>query len=70
MKEATGDMTMTIVVIVGIVAVLTLGSTVIWPAIRDKIINNTNKITEPDLTKINPGNGTSYYIEQENIFYI
>lgn len=44
MKEATGDMTMTIVVIVGIVAVLTLGTTVIWPAIRNKITNETNNI--------------------------
>lgn len=44
MKEATGDMTMTIVVIVGIVAVLTLGTTVIWPAIKNKIINETEKI--------------------------
>lgn len=39
MKEATGDMTMTIVVIVGIVAVLTLGTTVIWPMINGKIQN-------------------------------
>ena len=44
MKEATGDMTMTIVVIVGIVAVLTLGTTVIWPAIKNKITNETNNI--------------------------
>jgi len=44
MKEATGDMTMTIVVIVGVVAVLTLGTTVIWPAIKNKISNETNNI--------------------------
>lgn len=44
MKEATGDMTMTIVVIIGIVAVLTLGTTVIWPAIKNKIMDETNSI--------------------------
>ena len=44
MKEATGDMTMTIVVIVGIVAVLTLGTTVIWPAISEKIQGEMNGI--------------------------
>ena len=44
MKEATGDMTMTIVVIVGIVAVLGLASVVIWPTIRNKIVNETDSI--------------------------
>lgn len=44
MKEATGDMTMTIVVIVGIVAVLTIATTFIWPAIKNKIKDETKKI--------------------------
>jgi len=46
MKEATGDMTMTIVVIVSIIAVLTLGTTVIWPAISEKIQGNIDDIEE------------------------
>ena len=45
MKEATGDMTMTIVVIVGIIAVLALGTTVIWPLINNKIQNEVNNIS-------------------------
>ncbi len=44
MKEATGDMTMTIVVIVGIIAVLALGTTVIWPLINNKIQKEVNNI--------------------------
>lgn len=52
MKEATGDMTMTIVVIVGIVAVLTLGTTVIWPAIKNKILDETNGIDTNNHGKI------------------
>ena len=49
MKEATGDMTMTIVVIVGIIAVLTLGATVIWPTISEKITEETDKINSDDV---------------------
>ena len=45
MKEATGDMTMTIVVIVGIIAVLALGTGVIWPIINNKIQNEVNNIS-------------------------
>jgi len=56
MKEATGDMTMTIVVIVGIVAVLTLGTTVIWPAISEKIQGEVDGITTENHT-IQQNNG-------------
>ena len=45
MKEATGDMTMTIVVIVGIIAVLALGTGVIWPIINNKIQNEVGNIS-------------------------
>lgn len=45
MKEATGDMTMTIVVIVGIIAVLALGTGVIWPIINNKIQNEVDNIS-------------------------
>ena len=59
MKEATGDMTMTIVVIVGIVAVLAIASKFIWPNIKNKINNETNNIdTGPALNNIN---GYSYF---------
>ena len=44
MKEATGDMTMTIVVIVGVVAVLAIASTFIWPTIKNTIVNKTQNI--------------------------
>lgn len=44
MKEASGDMTMTVVVIIGIVAVLAFASTVIWPAIQDKITGEVDKV--------------------------
>lgn len=44
MKEATGDMTMTIVVIVGVVAVLALARP-IWNIISNRITNEvTNNI--------------------------
>lgn len=52
MKEATGDMTMTIVVIVGIIAVLALGTTVIWPLINNKIQNEVNNIGVTNITYI------------------
>lgn len=44
MKEATGDMTMTIVVIVGIIFVLALAKP-IWNIIGNKIKNTTNGIS-------------------------
>ena len=44
MKEASGDMVMTVIVIAGAIFVLFIGKTVIWPAIQGKIINETNKI--------------------------
>lgn len=43
MKEATGDMTMTIVVIVGIIAVLALGR-VIWGIIGDRLTSEVEEI--------------------------
>ena len=43
MKEATGDMTMTVVVIVGIVAVLGLARPV-WNSIKNKINKQVNTI--------------------------
>lgn len=56
MKEATGDMTMTIVVIVGIIAVLALGTGVIWPIINGKIQKEVNNIS----TENSQINGAGY----------
>ncbi len=54
MKEATGDMTMTIVVIVGIIAVLALGTTVIWPIINRRIQNQISDIDVVPITYVVP----------------
>lgn len=48
MKEATGEMTTTIIVILGLAAVLVLGTTVVWPAIERVIEQKTTEITETD----------------------
>ncbi len=45
MKEATGDMTMTIVVIVGIIAVLAIGK-MLWDGpLKNRIIGEVNNIS-------------------------
>ena len=46
MKEATGDMTMTIVVIVSVIFILGIAPT-IWNAIKDTIIEKTEEIDTP-----------------------
>lgn len=45
MKEATGDMTMTIVVIVGVIAVLAIGKA-IWDVVGGKIQDDIDTIDE------------------------
>lgn len=45
MDKATGEMTSTVIVIVGLAAVFTLLSTVVWPKIRDKIKSGTNNMS-------------------------
>ena len=44
MKEATGDMTMTVVVIVGVVFVLALAKPV-WNTIKNKVVGQVNNIS-------------------------
>ena len=46
MKEATGEMTTTIIVIIGLVAVLALGTTFVWPKIKNQVLNKTNTIID------------------------
>ena len=48
MKEATGDMTMTVVVIVSVVAILAIGK-MIWPKIQQKIEGSVNNISYVEL---------------------
>ncbi len=46
MKEATGDMTMTIVVIVGVIAVLGIGKYIWDNVLKQRIIDDVDKINE------------------------
>lgn len=59
MKEATGDMTMTIVVIVGIIAVLALGTTVVWPLINRRIQNQITGIDVSEISYVVPADSAS-----------
>lgn len=47
MKEATGEMTTTVIVIIGLVGVLALG-TFLWSQISNTIEDSANNITEED----------------------
>mgnify|MGYP004553952425 CR=1 FL=1 len=41
MKEATGELNMTVITVVAIAAVAALFYTLVWPAIQKAIVNNT-----------------------------
>ena len=41
MKEATGELSVTVITVVAIAAVATLFYTLVWPAIQRSIVNNT-----------------------------
>jgi len=41
MKEATGELNMTVITVVAIAAVATLFYTLVWPTIQKSIVNNT-----------------------------
>ena len=41
MKEATGELSVTVITVVAIAAVATLFYTLVWPAIQKSIVNNT-----------------------------
>ena len=41
MKEATGELNMTVITVIAIAAVAALFYTLVWPAIQTAIVNNT-----------------------------
>lgn len=41
MKEATGELNMTVITVVAIAAIAALFYTLVWPAIQRSIVNNT-----------------------------
>ena len=43
MKEATGDMTMTVIVVIGAIAILALARP-IWNLIKEKIVGEVNNV--------------------------
>ena len=59
MKDTTGEMLTTIIVIIGLVAVMGLFSSFIWPTIRNTIKDKTNSINNTNLT--------TYIVENYNI---
>ena len=42
MKEATGELNMTVVTVIAIAAIATIFATLVWPAIKRNIEKNTN----------------------------
>lgn len=61
MKEATGDMSMTVIVIIGVVALLVFARTVVWPAIQTRITD------EMDFDKGKNNNAYVEVVEDYNI---
>lgn len=49
MKEATGELNMTIIVIIAAGAILLFLSQVLWPEIRDDIMERWNKTKDTDM---------------------
>ncbi len=45
MKEATGELNMTLITVVAIAAIAALFYTLIWPMIRVSLVNNTCEAT-------------------------
>ena len=62
MKEATGELNMTVIVVIAIAAVAALFYAFIWPAIQKSLVNNTCKTYGENYeavssTKVDTGNG-------------
>ena len=51
MKEATGEMTTTIIVIIGLVGVLAIGTGLLWPKIREAVENRSDEIIDDSQTQ-------------------
>ena len=50
MKAATGELNLTLITVVAIGALLALFTTVLWPAIKTRIINSSNEISDVDIS--------------------
>ena len=46
MKAATGELNLTLITVVALAAVLALFTGVLWPQIKEKLINSNNEFTE------------------------
>lgn len=68
MKEATGDMTMTIVVIVGAIAILAIAPR-IWDVIAGKINEEVGNIHAPINPEDGDGDGDLGYLEIIDNYY-
>lgn len=53
MKAATGELNLTLVTVVAIGALLALFTTVLWPAIKNKITNTNSTITKTTIKSAN-----------------
>ncbi len=59
MKEATGELSTTVITVVAIAAVATLFYTLVWPAIQKSIVDNTCSIYGENAKAINRDEGTT-----------
>lgn len=69
MKEATGELNMTVITVVAIAAIAALFYTLVWPAIQKAIVNNTCatlgsgwqavKVSGDEASQINANNATN-----------
>ncbi len=50
MKAATGELNLTLITVVAIGALLALFTTVLWPAIKTRITNSSNEISDVDIS--------------------
>ncbi len=70
MKEATGELNATLIVVMAVAALAALFFTVIWPMIRNDIkydSNCSNAVCDPGLIKDNTGVRCYYYDENKNV---
>ena len=65
MKEATGELNMTVVTVVAIAAVLAFFMLVIWPNIKGNLIANTHCSSAVNCTDNGDGTRTCHYYTDE-----
>lgn len=49
MKAATGELNLTLITVIALGAILALFTTVLWPQIKDKIVNTWDDTTNTDI---------------------